>query len=37
LQYQIPFSQYGRVVVYETSAGIPGMRHYSSVEVWLQR
>ena len=37
LQYQIPFSQYGRVVVYETSTGIPGLRHYSSVEVWLQR
>jgi len=37
LQYQIPSSQYGRVVVYETSAGIPGLRHYSSVEVWLQR
>jgi len=37
LQYQIPSSQYGRVVVYETSTGIPGLRHYSSVEVWLQR
>lgn len=37
LSYQIPFSQYGRVVVYERSDGIPGIRHYSSVEVWLQR
>jgi hypothetical protein len=37
LRYQLTASQYGRVVVYETSAGMPGLRHYSSVEVWLQR
>jgi hypothetical protein len=37
LRYEIAASQYARVVVYETSAGIPGVRHYSSVEVWLQR
>jgi hypothetical protein len=37
LHYQVAASQYGRVVVYESSAGIPGIRHYSSVEVWLQR
>ncbi len=36
LAYQIPFSQYGRLALYERSAGIPGTLHYSSVEIWLQ-
>ena len=37
LPFEISFSQYGHVVVYETSSGIPGTIFYSSVEVWLQR
>jgi hypothetical protein len=36
LAYQVPFSQYGRLALYEQSAGIPGTLHYSSVEIWLQ-
>ncbi len=37
LPFQIPYSQYGRVAVYETGSDPPGMIFYSSVEVWLQR
>lgn len=37
LPYQIPFSQYARVVLREMGTKIPGITHYSSVEVYLRR
>jgi hypothetical protein len=37
LPYQISFSQYARVVVRELGSEIPGIIHYSSVEVYLRR
>ncbi len=36
LAYQVPYGQYGRVVVYEPSTDIPGILHYSSIEVFLR-
>ncbi len=36
LAYSVPFAQFGRLAVSEPATGIPGMRHYSSVEVFLQ-
>ncbi len=34
--YQVPFGQYGRLAVSEPSTGIPGLVHYSSIEVFLE-
>jgi hypothetical protein len=35
--YSVPISQYGHVAVYERAIDPPGLLHYSSVEVYLQR
>jgi len=35
--YSVPISQYGHVAVYERALDPPGILHYSSVEVYLQR
>lgn len=37
LPYQVSFSQFARVVVREMGSKIPGIIHYSSVEVYLRR
>jgi hypothetical protein len=34
--YQVDFPQWGHIAVSEPSSGIPGIVHYSSVEVWLR-
>jgi hypothetical protein len=36
LPYQVPFAQYARLALSEQSAGIPGILHYTSVELWLE-
>jgi hypothetical protein len=36
VSYEITFSQWARVAVSEHSAGIPGLIHFTSVEVWLK-
>ena len=36
VSYQISVPQWGRVAVSEPSTGIPGLIHYSSVQVWLE-
>lgn len=35
--YAVPISQYGRIAVYEPALDPPGLLHYSSIEVYLQR
>jgi hypothetical protein len=35
LSYDVAYSQYARVGIFELSEGIPGITHYSSVEIWL--
>lgn len=37
VSYSVPISQYGHVAVYERALDPPGILHYSSVEVYLQR
>ena len=37
IPYDIAYSQYVRVVVREQNASPPGLRYFSSVEVWLKR
>ena len=34
--YDIPYAQYVRVAIREQNAGLPGLRYFSSVEVWLK-
>jgi hypothetical protein len=34
--YDIPYAQYVRVSIREQNAGPPGLRYFSSVEVWLK-
>ena len=34
--YDIPYAQYVRVAIHEQNAGPPGLRYFSSVEVWLK-
>lgn len=36
IPYQIPYPQYAQLVIYEIATGIPGTRHYSSIELWLR-
>jgi len=36
IPYDIPYAQYVRVVVREQNASPPGLRYFSSVEVWLK-
>lgn len=36
IPYQIPWAQYARLVIYETSTDLPGRRHVSSIELWLR-
>ena len=36
IPYEIRFSQYVRVAISEQDPDLPGLRHYSSVEVWLK-
>lgn len=36
ISYQVSFSQWGRIAVSEHSPDIPGLIHFSSVEVWLK-
>ena len=35
LSYEVTHSQYARIGIFERSDGIPGILHYSSVEIWL--
>ncbi|GMR10056.1 MAG: hypothetical protein BMS9Abin28_0877 [Anaerolineae bacterium] len=36
IPYDIPYAQYVRVVIRERNADPPGLRYFSSVEVWLK-
>jgi hypothetical protein len=36
LPYEIGFGQWGRVGVYERHGDVPGVIHYTSVQVWLE-
>ena len=36
LTYEVPFPQYARVAVFERGDDIPGITHFSSVEVYLR-
>ncbi len=36
LPYHVEAAQYGRIVIYERSEGIPGMAHYAGVDVRLR-
>lgn len=36
IPYDIPYAQYVRVAIHEQNAGPPGLRYFSSVEVWLK-
>lgn len=37
VSYSVPISQYGHLAVYERALDPPGILHYSSIEVYLQR
>ena len=36
IPYEIPYAQYVRVAIREQNEGPPGLRYFSSVEVWLK-
>ena len=36
VSYEISIPQWGRIAVSEPSTDIPGLIHYSSVQVWLE-
>lgn len=36
IPYEIPYSRYVQLAVYEEATDIPGKLHYSSIEIWLR-
>lgn len=36
LSYDVPYGQWGRIGVYERHGELPGVIHYTSVQVWLE-